>query len=282
MTVHDLLKQAVETLRGAGIENAAFEAACLYEKHFSVSRSILPAVYRDEFAGESGAFFEDVKKRAAGEPLQYLLGEWEFMGFPFAVGPGVLIPRPDTEILAETAVEFLRGKKNPRLLDLCFGSGCIGISCALLLKNCRVTGVEISPDALRWAQKNIGKHGLGSRAELRQGDMLAGPDGWAAESRFDFIVCNPPYIPTRDIAGLDGTVRDYEPREALDGGEDGLKFYRALVKWLPLLEKGGVAACEVGIGEAGRTVKLLRSSGLKELFIRKDYGGIERVVGGVK
>lgn len=282
MTVRETLKKAAAELAAAGIENADFEAACLYEKHFGVNRSVLLSVYGEEFSGEDGAFFADVAKRAAGEPLQYLLGEWEFMGFPFAVGPGVLIPRPETEILTETALKFLRGRKSPCLLDLCFGSGCIGISCALFLKNCRVTGVELSGDAIRWAEKNAAAHQLGDRVGILRGDILRGPDSRFPDNEFDIIVCNPPYIPSGDITGLDIDVRGFEPHAALDGGEDGLKFYRAFSKWTAVLKHGGKAMFEVGLGQAGSVAEILRGAGLRDIFIINDYAGIERVVGGTK
>ena len=166
------------------------------------------------------------KRHLAGEPVAYLIGEWEFYGLPLDISESVLIPRPDTEVLVEQALSRLQGVSEPRILDLCAGSGCIGLALAKHLPGSRVVLGELDEGALRICRQNIRRNDLTGRVVSLQMNALEKPPAHLGE--FDAIVSNPPYIPDGDIAGLDVSVRDYEPHLALRGGEDGLDFYRAI------------------------------------------------------
>lgn len=282
VTVGEAYREAKKRLEQAGVEDAAFDAACLLEKDTGVPRARLPLLPgRGAVACRGlGDFQRDVARRAAGEPLQYILGEWEFFGRPFFVGPGVLIPRPETELLARTAAAFLAARgKSPRLLELCAGSGCGMLSVLLETPGSRAVGLEISPEAAGWCRRNIRRYGLEERAALRMGDMLAPRVPETIAGTFDCLICNPPYIPSDEIPRLQREVRR-EPRLALDGGPDGLRFYRALSGWVPKIAPGGLLTVEVGAGEAAAVAAMGRQWGLTQVEIHRDLAGIERVVAG--
>lgn len=282
-TVKEAYYAAKKCLEEAGVEDAAFDAGCLLEKDTGITRERLPLLPGRGAVECPGldTFEKDVARRAAREPLQYILGEWEFLGRPFRVGPGVLIPRPETELLALTAAGFLKKRPAPRLLELCAGSGCVMLSAALEVPDCRVTGLELSPDAARWCRRNIRRYGLASRADLCMGDMLDPAAPARLDGGFDCLVCNPPYIPSGELPGLQRELRR-EPAMALDGGPDGLHFYRALGRWLPVLATGGLLAVEVGAGEAPAVTEIFRDFGLDSVYILDDLAGIGRVVAGFR
>lgn len=214
-----------------------------------------------------------------GEPVAYLIGEWEFYGVTLEVNPSVLIPRVDTEVLAEGAIAWLRGQRSRRTLDLCAGSGCIGLALASQIPDCRVLLGEISEAALGVCRRNIRRTGLGERVSAMALDALQPPP--EAIGRFQCIVCNPPYIPRGDLETLDRSVKDFEPRLALAGGEDGLDFYRAVARnWGAALLPGGRLFFEVGIGQAESVAALMEEAGFAELGIVPDSQGIQRVVSG--
>ena len=220
---------------------------------------------------------ELVKRHLAGEPVAYLIGEWEFYGLPLDISESVLIPRPDTETLAEAAIGWLRQQEAPRVLDLCAGSGCLGLAIASQVKDARVVLGELSDGALRICRQNIRRNGLTGRVTAMQLDALRPPLQRLGD--FDCIVSNPPYIPSGDIPGLDASVRDYEPHMALDGGADGLDFYRAIcAHWRSVLHPGSRLCFEVGIGQADDVLRLMRSVGFGDLEILPDPAGIPRVV----
>ena len=223
---------------------------------------------------------ELVKRHLAGEPVAYLIGEWEFYGLPLDIDRQVLIPRADTETLVDCALPFLRGQAGSRVLDLCAGSGCIGLAVASQVADCRVTLGDISEGALRICRHNIRRNDLSDRVAPLQVNAMAAPPRQLGT--YDCILCNPPYIPTGDIAGLDVSVRDFEPHDALDGGEDGLDFYRAVSSlWREALHTGGMLFFEVGIGQADDVLRIMRSFGFGDLEITPDPAGIPRVVQGV-
>ena len=218
-----------------------------------------------------------VQRHLAGEPVAYLIGEWEFYGLPLDISESVLIPRPDTETLAEAAIDWLAQQDGPRVLDLCAGSGCLGLAIASQVKNARVVLGELSDGALRICRQNIRRNGLTGRVTAMQLDALHPPLQRLGE--FDCIVSNPPYIPTGDLPGLDPSVRDYEPHMALDGGADGLDFYRAILRhWPAVLHPGSRLYFEVGIGQADDVLRLMRGVGFGDLEILPDPAGIPRVV----
>ena len=220
-----------------------------------------------------------VQRHLDGEPTAYLIGEWEFYGLPLDISRDVLIPRPDTEVLAGLAIDFVKTQGACRVLDLCAGSGCIGLAVASQCPESRVVLGELSEGALRICRQNIRRNGLSGRVVPMQMDALAAPPAQLGE--FRCLVSNPPYIPAGDIPGLDPSVRDYEPHMALDGGADGLDFYRNLAReWKNALTVGGKIFLEVGIGQADDVLRLLRAQGFGDLEITKDLNGIPRVVHG--
>ena len=220
-----------------------------------------------------------VQRHLDGEPTAYLIGEWEFYGLPLDISRDVLIPRPDTEVLAGLAIDFVKTQGECRVLDLCAGSGCVGLAVASQCPGSRVVLGELSEGALRICRQNIRRNGLSGRVVPMQMDALAPPPAQLGE--FRCLVSNPPYIPAGDIPGLDPSVRDYEPHMALDGGADGLDFYRNLAReWKNALTVGGKIFLEVGIGQADDVLRLLRSQGFGDLEITKDLNGIPRVVHG--
>ena len=220
-----------------------------------------------------------VQRHLDGEPTAYLIGEWEFYGLPLDISRDVLIPRPDTEVLAGLAIDFVKTQGECRVLDLCAGSGCVGLAVASQCPGSRVVLGELSEGALRICRQNIRRNGLSGRVVPMQMDALAPPPAQLGE--FRCLVSNPPYIPAGDIPGLDPSVRDFEPHMALDGGEDGLDFYRNLAgEWKNALTVGGKIFLEVGIGQADDVLRLLRTQGFGDLEITKDLNGIPRVVHG--
>jgi release factor glutamine methyltransferase len=223
----------------------------------------------EELAGIRGL----VARRARREPLQYLLGSQEFCGLDFLVSPAVLIPRHDTEVLVEEALRRVPAARS--VLDIGTGSGCIAVSLAKRLPAAEVWGADCSAEALEVAARNAERHGVG--LHLVQGSLFEPVPG----KRFQLVVSNPPYIPTADLGALQPEVRDHEPRGALDGGTDGLDFYRQIVAQAPVhLEPGGWLLLEAGIGQAAAILELLARAGFAALFTAVDPAGIERVVGG--
>ena len=213
-------------------------------------------------------------RRLKGEPLQYILGKWGFYKGEFLVGDGVLIPRQDTETLVETAVEFLKDRQNPTVIDLCSGSGCVAISIATDYPDAKVIACEKYEKAFSFLVKNISLNKTPNVTPMLL-DITK-----ETLSSADLIVANPPYITKKDMESLDIEVKR-EPETALYGGEDGLYFYRVIAeKWSPLLKKGGMLALEIGIGQEREVIDLLKKAGLKNVATKKDLCGVQRVVFG--
>ena len=211
--------------------------------------------------------------------MAYLIGEWEFYGLPLDISKAVLIPRPDTEVLAARAIEAAQSYDEPRVLDLCAGSGCIGLAVAKHAPKARVLLGELDEDALKVCRQNIRRNDLSARVSALRVDAREKPSRQLGE--FDVIVSNPPYIPTDDIATLDVSVRDHKPHLALDGGMDGLDFYRAICeRWRDALRPYGKLLFEVGVGEADAVLRLMRSNGFGDVQVIKDLNGVPRVVYG--
>ena len=267
-------KKALAALPG-GKDNSPMEAAFLFEKVFGLDRGALllrggePAP-----APQAETYRNLLRRRLEGEPLQYLLGEWEFYGLPFAVGPGVLIPRPETELLVDRALELCRGLPSHALLDLCSGSGCIPIALGKALPGARVWGVELSPFALEYFRRNIAGNGAGNVTAVA-GDIFALPEEITGR-RYRVITANPPYIPRGELAGLQAEVQQ-EPALALDGGADGLDFYRRLPALCrPLLETDGWLLLEIGEGQGAAVSGFLKAEGFGKVEVIKDLSGLER------
>lgn len=280
-TYNDLYLDTRQKLRAAGIEAAQLEARELVCCAAGKSRD---QFYRDMALYASDQVVEKLAellaRRLAGEPVAYLIGEWEFYGLSLDITPDVLIPRMDTEVLAERAILLARAAgEGARVLDLCAGSGCVGLAVAANVPGCRVVLADLSEAALQVCKRNVRRNDLNARVTCVQANALAKPDSTLWD--FDVIACNPPYIPSGDIAGLDVCVRDYEPRSALDGGADGLDFYRAIAQnWGAALRLGGSLLFEVGIGQAADVAGLLARNGFENIRSFQDTQDIWRVVEG--
>ncbi len=272
ISLRELRRSASARLSEACVENAAYDADLLIEKAYGLGRSEL--ITKADMLFDEGAVLPLIERRAAGEPTQYILGEWEFYGLPFYVGEGVLIPRQDTEILVDRALELIKGRQKPRVLELCSGSGCIAVAIAKMRPDASITAVELYDPAMGYLQRNIERNGV--QVTVRRFDVMREPTDF---SKYDLLVANPPYITAEAMKALQREV-GREPSTALYGGEDGLGFYRAIAdSWLRLVENGGAFAVEIGFDQ-GRTVR--------ELFLQKgvnavceqDLNGLDRVVYG--
>jgi release factor glutamine methyltransferase len=274
-TVLKVLDWTKGYLAEKGVENARLESEWLLCQALGLDRVGLYVNFDRPLTGaELFSVRGMVARRARREPLQYILGTQEFAGLEFDVASAALIPRHDTEVLVAEAVR--RGGRARRILDIGVGSGCIAVALARQLPDAELYGVERSLAALALAERNIEKHGV--RVTLFEGSLFEPFPG----QRFDLIVSNPPYIPTGDLEGLQPEVRDFEPREALDGGTDGLDFYRRIIPDAPdHLSPGGLLIFEIGLGQAEEVLALFARAGLfGELFTAKDPAGIDRVAGG--
>lgn len=267
-------------LRDAGIEAAALEARLIAATAAGKSTEKLLRDMRYYATDEVERRAEEmVQRRLAGEPVAYITGVWEFRGLPMEVSRDVLIPRVDTEVLAELAIKYLRGtgRLDARVLDLCSGTGCIGCAIAAELPRVRVVLADVSAAAMDISRRNVERNGLGGRVSFLPADVMKLPP--LMTGSFDLVVSNPPYIPTMEILTLDPSVRDYEPVWALDGGEDGLDFYRAILKnWALVIRQGGELMFEVGEDQAERVKDLMRMAGLREARSFPDTQNIQRVV----
>ena len=279
-TYNNLYMDIRQTLRRAGIEAATLEARELVCFASGKTRSQL---VRDGQLYVPPAIEERARdlvcRHLAGEPVAYLIGEWEFYGLPLDISESVLIPRPDTETLVDHVVAWLRPLPECRVLDLCAGSGCIGLALASQAPQCRVVLGEWSDGALKICRQNVRRNSLTARVVPMQTDAREKPDKSLGE--FQCIVSNPPYIPRADIDTLDASVKDYEPHLALDGGEDGLDFYHTISeKWKEVLVPGGRLYFEVGIGQADSVLRIMRAQGFGDIQVVKDLHDIPRVVFG--
>ena len=219
-------------------------------------------------------------RRLKGEPVAYITGLWEFYGLPIRVTPDVLIPRPETELLVDLAKEVLTGyKMDARVLDLCCGSGCITCAIGHEMPATKLAAVDLSASALEVCRSNLSLNRLSSRVIVMQADATSAPP--LGIGTFDLIVSNPPYVQSAEIQTLDGSVKDYEPIWALDGGADGLRFYKSIIKyWKSLLRENGVLIFEVGEGQADDVADMLMAAGFDSCSVRKDARGVERAVFG--
>ena len=279
-TYNNLYMDIRQELHCAGIDAATLEARELVA--FAAGKT------RQELLRDGRLYVpQEVERRArelmrrhlAGEPLAYLIGEWEFHGLPIVVTPDVLIPRMDTEVLVDAALRVLVGRKmNARILDLCSGSGCIGCALAHELPAARVVMVDISEEALAVSKENLRRNHQNRTICLKADALEKPPMGIGT---FDLIVSNPPYVASMDILTLDSSVRDYEPLGALDGGEDGLMFYRAIVRhWTQILRPGGWLMFEVGEDQADAVMALMTEEKYTDVTALEDTAGIRRVVVG--
>jgi len=285
-----IVDHAAARLAQAGIDSPLLEAQLLMAHALGCSRlDVIAHPDRALTEDESGAFEAMLRRRLAREPLAYILGRREFYGIEIDVPPGVLVPRPETELLVEQAKHFIEkrldrlgvvSQDNPQnaralIADIGTGSGAVAIALAVAVPFAVVYATDCSPAAVRAARSNVEKHGLTGRATCLQGDLLQPLAGLS----FDVIVSNPPYVPSAKIADLQPEIRLYEPLEALDGGEDGLAIYRRLIPEAgTYLRKDGFLAVEVGLGQAEAVCGIARAAGYKLVETARDLAGIERVV----
>jgi len=276
MTITEAFKKGTKILNNAGNNAPANDAGVLLCFILCCERSYLYSHGANEMSDRStGDYFNLIRERADGKPLQYLTGQQEFMSLVFEVGQGVLVPRQETEILVETVIEHCRELKGDiSILDVGTGSGCIAISLTHYLPNAYVAALDKMPEALVMAQRNVLRLGVDDRVRLVLSDLFEA----MGNEKFDVIVSNPPYIPTSEIESLEDEVKCFEPRWALDGGEDGLIFYRAIIDKAPaFLKKAGLLAFETGINQAAKVAGLMAGR-FENIKILKDLSGIDRVV----
>lgn len=280
-TYNDIYLSTRNLLRQSGIDGFSLEAKLLVA---AAAGKTVPQLLRDMNLYASNRIedtvTEFVARRMRGEPVAYITGTWEFYGLPMITNPDVLIPRMDTEKLVDTVKELFTGRKmDARILDLCCGSGCITCAIGHEMPATRLVAIDISANALDVCRRNIAATKLISRVICMQADALSSPPLGIGD--FDMIVSNPPYIPSEEIKTLDSSVKDFEPVWALDGGTDGLKFYKAIIKyWKSLLRPGGYLLFEVGEGQAQSVSEMLQAAGFSYTDTRKDTLGIDRVVFG--
>lgn len=299
LLLRDLLTMAEKQMEDAGVPDFEHDAKALLEYALGFNRTDIFMMWSNEIDDlRVDRYLEVIDRRASGEPLQYITGVQNFMGIEFKVNENVLIPRQDTERLVDNAkliinmkntkktvnpdspyiYESIMAKKNWKVLDLCTGSGCIGIS---LAKQCegikKVVMTDISPEALMVARENAKNAGVEKKIEIHPGDLYA---PIKKKERFDMIISNPPYIRSEVIPTLMREVKDHEPMLALDGGEDGLDFYRRIVEGAPdRLNQEGVLALEIGFDQADDVVALIDATEkFKKTEVIKDYGNNDRIV----
>ena len=276
----ELYRDARRLLRGTEGENADLAARELLMLLTGKSAEALLAD-RELYASEEieERLHDAIARMIAGEPLAYVLGTWSFCGMELTVSPDVLIPRDDTMAVTELSVQALSETEGGmlRVLDLGTGSGCIGLAIAKLEPRARVTLADISPEALRIAKKNLNDQKLTGRVTTFELDMKKPLPKFLGQ--FDLIVSNPPYVTRAEMQRLEPSVRFYEPHLALDGGEDGLDFYRAIAQnAAPALKEGGSVCLEFGMGQEQAVASILRAEGFTDLQFREDWRGIVRAV----
>jgi release factor glutamine methyltransferase len=276
-TVRDLLREAERTL-AAHSDSPRLDAELLLAHALRCSRAQLLARLGEEC--DAPDFAKYVARRAAGEPVAYILGEWEFFSLGLEVEPPALVPRPETEHLVEEVLGFI-GDRPARVLDLCTGTGCVAVAIAKHAPNAEVWAADIEPRYAALAARNAERHGLGARLHTLVGDLYAAVPSGA--ERFDAVCANPPYIADPEWVGLSDTIRRYEDRRALTSGADGLDCVRAIIQGANAhLRAGGLLALEIGHTQAPAVSALLSSAGFFAVHTRKDLAGIERIVAGIK
>jgi len=284
-TVRDLLRVTAEYLDGKGVESPRVSAERLLADVLGLTRiEIFMQHDRPVLGAELDRYRDLVRRRAGGEPLQHILGETEFFGRPFKVEPGVFIPRPETERLVEIAASLLApGDRNllePVAVEVGTGTGIVAVSLALEVPRLAVWATDVDPAAADLARRNAHRHGVEGRVTVLEGSRFD-PLPARLKGAVDLLVSNPPYVRTAEIEELQVEVRAHDPRAALDGGADGLVFYRALASGLGAwLRPGGAVAVEIGADQGEQVPPILAASGVQELAVHKDYAGRDRVVTG--
>ncbi len=276
-----MLSEGIETLQRNHVPHAKHDTTLLLEHILNVDRVYL-LIHSDEVIEEQvyQRYSDMIKLRSMGKPLQYIMGNVEFMGLTFFVNEHVLIPRQDTEVLVEEAIKCIQQDHITHILEIGTGSGCIPISICHQCPNVKVTTVDISEEAIGVAKENARRHGVEGRIEFINSDVLQNVD---KTRRYELIISNPPYIKKKDIQGLMREVKEHEPIGALDGGIDGLEFYRRISRdVVDIASDKSYIFYEVGYNQSIEVKEILENRGYTHVNIIKDLAGINRVVTGVR
>ena len=280
LTLHEMISQGQSRLVSCNKADANIDAE-LIALHILGYTKLERILNSQELISKENTdkYWEYIEKRCSGVPLQYISNEQEFMGLSFYVDENVLIPRQDTETLVEKLIEISKGRQFKNIIEVGVGSGCISISLAKFIPDAHIVGIDISPNALEIAKKNSRTNKVESRIKWVEADILS---NYEFDGKVDLIVSNPPYITTKDCGELEEDVKDHEPMLALDGGEDGLKFYREITKQAKKhLLKGGVLAYEIGYNQGEDVRKIMDENGFVEIEVIKDLAGKDRIVLGI-
>ncbi len=291
MVISALAEEIKISLKNAGIEEYEFESRCIIEDLLGLDPVHAIMCSDKECPPEKEKAIRTLlEKRISGQPLQYLLGEWEFYGYKFKVGEGVLIPRPDTETLVDTVIEHFKKANipNPRIADLCSGSGCIAVTLKKQIPSSKMYAVELSSEAMPYLTENICRNNAAVtilKGDITDGKMLENfcdPENTGDFLKLDCIVSNPPYLTADEMNSLQKEV-SFEPKMALAGGTDGLKFYKIIsCLWKQVLADGGFLAFEIGYEQGEAVSRILSDNGFTDIKIAKDLAGLDRVVSGIK
>lgn len=276
VNVSEILKSAAEILQNSEIDEPRREAKSLLAFALKKDKTFLIAYPEYQLnSDEEQRFSEFLGRRAKREPFQYITGRQEFYGLDFIVSPDVLIPRPETEIIVENAIEILKKINKPRFCEIGVGSGCISVSILNDIKTATATGLDVSEKALQIAEKNAVKHWVMNRLELKISDVFSN----LSDEKFDLIVSNPPYIPETDLENLQSEVRDFEPHTALFADKDGLEMVEKLIEQSPeYLSQDGSLLIEIGIGQSEKVRKMISANVWKTAAFIKDLQGISRTL----
>jgi release factor glutamine methyltransferase len=285
MTIAEAIAEGARLLDRAGVAEARRAAGLLMEHLLQADRAQLH-VRSPEYIDDTllGSYMRLVERRAAGEPLQYITGRQEFYGLDFEVNSAVLIPRPETEFLVEQAIALARdwhasSREGPVIVDVGTGSGCIAVALAVSIPRAKILAIDISPSALDVARSNALRHDAASRIEFLQGDMLSPLAGRGLDRAVDLLASNPPYVPARNPHLLQREVRDWEPHEALFGGEEGTDFYRRLMgDGKRYVKPGGSLVCEIGYSQLEAIREMIDSSSWQLTAVTSDLQGIPRTL----
>lgn len=280
VTLNQVYREGRSIIEKAGLSSPAFDAMCLLMPVFGINDRTSLAIHGTDIVTEADAeSYLALCRQRTVRPLQYILGKWEFCGMELECGEGVLVPREDTMALVQCAVDALKDTENPEIIDLCAGTGAVGLGICRLLGKGHCTSVELSDKAFPYLLSNIEAYGAGRLKALRY-DVLTAPD--EGFGTVDAIVSNPPYIATSVLPSLDRDVQK-EPQMALDGGEDGLVFYRAILEnWLSLLKPGGILAVEIGYDQKESVSKLFEAAGMAQICAVQDLNENYRAIIGTK
>ena len=281
MTFSELYAYSKDILLQSGNDSGAYDTMCLMKKFFDIDR-LKFSIRRNETPEKhlEDEFISAVKKRSEGYPLQYILGKWDFMDSEFYVGEGVLIPRDDTEVVVNSCIGALKNIDCPVIIDLCSGSGAIAVTLAKIYPDSKVYALELSDKAFSYLEKNIEHNNIKNITMLKD-DICTCYDKFD-NCFFDAIISNPPYIQTDIIKTLQTEVQN-EPVLALDGGSDGLDFYRIISeKWISKLKIGGTISLEIGEEQAEAVSSILKDSGISDIKVIKDIQNLDRVIFGTK